>query len=231
MIASGSSVPPPRPANLAPIARSGSTTRPIGRRRSEASPSRIANSVAAREERPRRAGRWCRSCRSRGCPRARRARRRPATRPGSRRGRRARRSARRVAPRAATIPRRRADVLAVAGAPRSGSRPRASSASRSARCEIDLSPGRRGRAAQARGGTHDEDVVAGVVDARRSAGRAVAVRRPPPAPPARSEVAVEVLDVAVDGGEGGHHRVEHREVELLLAVGQRLVRVAGGPRP
>ena len=44
VIASGSRVAPPRPANVAPMRPSGSTTRPIGRRRSEASPSRIANS-------------------------------------------------------------------------------------------------------------------------------------------------------------------------------------------
>ena len=45
----GRSVAPSRPENAAPIARNGSTTRPIGRRRSEASPSRIT--VSARPAR------------------------------------------------------------------------------------------------------------------------------------------------------------------------------------
>ncbi len=44
VISSGSREPPPWPSIRAPIARSGSVTRPIGRRRSEASPSSTADS-------------------------------------------------------------------------------------------------------------------------------------------------------------------------------------------
>ncbi len=44
VIAIGRRVAPARPASLAPISRSGSTIRPIGRRRSEASPSSTTNS-------------------------------------------------------------------------------------------------------------------------------------------------------------------------------------------
>ena len=67
VIAIGRRVAPARPASFAPISRSGSTIRPIGRRRSEASPSSTTNRSARRARRAS-AGGSSRSCRSRGSP-------------------------------------------------------------------------------------------------------------------------------------------------------------------
>ena len=237
MIASGSSVPPPRPANPAPIRRER-----LGDAAHRA-PAERGVAVEDREQRRdrrgrrRRGGSSSRSCHSRGRPRARRARRRPARRPGSRPGRRAPPSARRVRPERRDDRRRRAHVLAVAGR-----RDRALALRRGARAgapDARSTCHRAGRASRA--GARP--------GARRARRRGVSV--PPPAvaagaspvvigrqapapvavPDARWRSPWRSLTCSWTAVTASIIEANIGEVELLLGVGQRLVRVAGGPRP
>ena len=133
-------------------------------------------------------------------------------------------------PRAATIPAVER-TSAPSPAPAIRLSPSASAASISARWLIDLSPGSRSsprsralprtRAASARRSERGQRSM--LAPARRR-------RRCPSAAP-DERVAVERPDVLVDRDERGHQVAELVEVELLLGVGQRLVRVADGPRP
>ena len=210
---------PRRPAKRAPIARSGSTTRPIGRRRSDASPSSTAKS-----------GRPARTPASRRAvvpelpqsrtPRARGARRRPASGRGSRRARRVGNSLDLRAQRRNDAG-RRAHVLAVArrGDP---ALPSASSASRSDRWEIDLSPGRAGaprRRAAGRTTRSSSATVRGHVRGSGRVGGHVAAS-------ALSRSPWRSLTWSWTPAIARHHLLEPLEVELLLGVRERLV----GPR-
>ena len=236
--ASGSSVAPRRPAKAAPIARSGSTTRPIGRRRSDASPSSTANSgrpasrpatrrvvvpgVAAVED-------------LLGLDEGVAARRDHAVVDAARRARRRARRSRPAPPRPARWsgrPRRRpAAAIRLS--------PSASSASSRARWEMRLVAGQRGTAAQPRGRPDDEHVVHGRAFRPSSRGDRAPDRRPrtacapvrdhvgqalpfrPRLPgsrsPCRSRTCAWTAVIAC------HHRVEAAEVQLLLGVGERLV--------
>ena len=210
---------------------SGSVIRPIGRRRSDASPSRT------------------------------REQGRPARTPATRRGRRpgvaavedalglasaraagrhhavvdpapARGSARRARPSAATIaapscgrPRRRPrrDRALARGEEREQERPVARST-----CH----PGARA-CPQAGGGSHDERRRPARVASARRRGRCVArvIGRQAPAPRCPEEVAVEVLDVLVDARDRVHHRGEHRRSPAAARRPTAPRRGGDGPRP
>ena len=137
-------VVPAAARSAAPIAaqRLDDTSRSVGRR-NEASPSRTRDQRAARPATPAIRRRLVPEL-----PQSRIADRARVSAVAARRhdpvvdaSGRPRRRAPRVAPRRATTPGRRADVRPVAGARRSGSRPRRAAASSSARWLIDLSPG------------------------------------------------------------------------------------------
>ena len=132
--------PSPARLTLAPISASGSRTRRIGRRRSEASPSNVAV-IGNRRPRPSPAGNRCRNCRNRGD----RGSAKPATPTPSTRH----------APVRCARP--RAERLHGVGGlstsspssrPEMRVGPTASAPRMSARCEIDLSPGTRTRPRQ-----------------------------------------------------------------------------------
>ena len=186
-------------------------------------------SSAARRASPRAAAGSSRSCRSR-------APRRGAVRPsapgrddpvvdGPRR-RRACRST--VAPRAPTIAGRRTHVGAVArardlalagGEGRQDQRPMADRLV-AGQAQLTAQPRRPGGPRRRSVGRAGVTVPLNACSARR--------RRPSRAP---TEVAVQAADVLVDRHEGGHQVAELVEVELLLGVGQGVVRASGGPRP
>ena len=112
-------------------------------------------------------------------------------------------------------------------APVIADRPSARAARSRARWLIDLSPGRPGRAPQARAAARTPATsavgAAGQVRARLD-------RQCLPVPPTFStafeqdRVAVQVADLGVDGSQAGHQLGELGDRDRLLAVGQRLVR-------
>ena len=202
--------------------------RATGRRRNEASPSGWRSSAGRRASRRSAAG-SCRSCRSRG----RRSGAASPSAPGDDDP---------VVDRPAVVARplhgrperaRRSPAVertsAPSPAPAIRLSPVARAASIRARWLIDLSPGRRSSPRSRAAGADLGDV------GRRRASRATQCLRQPAAAADGRSAAIgspcSAADVLVDRHERGHQVAELVEVELLLGVGQGLVRASGGPRP